>query len=126
MRSLELAHDDVVDALLHEEARAGAAHVALVEVDAVDDAFDGLVDGRVGEDDVRRLAAELEGEALLAVPAMRFWMRLPTSVLPVKAILSTSGWLTSAAPVSPAPVTMLTTPGGQLGLLDDLRRAAAP
>ena len=31
---------------------------------------------------------------------------------PVKATLSTSGWLTTARPVSPAPVTMLTTQGG--------------
>ena len=65
MRSLELADHDVVHALLDEQARAGAADVALVEVDAVDDALDGLIDRRVGEDDVRRLAAELEREALL-------------------------------------------------------------
>ncbi len=38
---------------------------------------------------------------------------MPTSVEPVKAILSTSGWLTTCAPVSPAPVTMFTTPGGR-------------
>ncbi len=36
---------------------------------------------------------------------------MPTSVEPVNAILST-GESTSAAPVSPAPVTMFTTPGG--------------
>jgi hypothetical protein len=34
--------------------------VALVEEDAVDDALDRLVDGRVVEDDVGRLAAEFE------------------------------------------------------------------
>ena len=40
-------------------------------------------------------------------------MILPTSALPVNAILSTSGCSTIAAPaVSPTPVTMLTTPGG--------------
>ena len=39
---------------------------------------------------------------------------LPTSVEPVKAILSTPGCATSAAPaVSPRPVTTLTTPGGK-------------
>ena len=65
MRSRELPHDDVVHALFDEQARAGAADVALVEVDAVDDAFDGLIERRVGEDDVRRLAAELEREPLL-------------------------------------------------------------
>ena len=38
---------------------------------------------------------------------------MPTSVEPVNAILSTPGASTSAAPVSPAPVTMFTTPGGR-------------
>ena len=46
------------------------------------------------------------------VPASSRWIDLPTSVEPVKAILSTSSCLTSAAPVLPSPVTMLTTPGG--------------
>ena len=46
------------------------------------------------------------------MPASSVWMRLPTSVEPVKATLSMPGWLTSAAPVAPAPVMMLTTPGG--------------
>ena len=45
-------------------------------------------------------------------PAVAARMILPTSVEPVKAILSTSGWLTMAAPVSPCPVMMLTTPLG--------------
>jgi hypothetical protein len=38
---------------------------------------------------------------------------LPTSVEPVKAILSTSSWAAKAAPaVSPNPVTTFTTPSG--------------
>ena len=38
----------------------------------------------------------------------------PTSVEPVKAILSTPSWAASAAPaVSPKPVTTLTTPSGR-------------
>ena len=38
----------------------------------------------------------------------------PTSGLPVKLILSTAGWRTSAAPaVSPVPGTMLIVPGGK-------------
>ena len=40
-------------------------------------------------------------------------MARPTAVDPVKATLSTSGWVTSAWPVAPAPVMMLTTPGGR-------------
>ncbi len=50
--------------LLHEQPRAGAADVPLVEEDAVDDPLDRLVDRRVVEDDVRRLAAELQRELL--------------------------------------------------------------
>ena len=38
---------------------------------------------------------------------------LPTSVDPVNATLSMPGCSTSARPVSPAPVTMFTTPGGR-------------
>ncbi len=54
----------VGDRLLHEQPRAGAAHLALVEEDAVDDALDGLVERGVVEDDVGRLAAEFEREPL--------------------------------------------------------------
>src|SRR5437588_7166647 len=39
-------------------------------------------------------------------------MDLPTSVEPVNATLFTSGFETSSEPVLPAPVMMLTTPGG--------------
>ena len=43
----------------------------------------------------------------------------PTARLPVNEILSTIGWLISASPVgSPGPVTTLSTPAGQTGLLD--------
>ena len=38
---------------------------------------------------------------------------LPTSVLPVNATLSTPGWSTSAAPASPYPGRMFTTPAGR-------------
>ena len=37
---------------------------------------------------------------------------LPTAVDPVKATLSTPAWFSSASPVFPAPVMMLTTPSG--------------
>ncbi len=49
----------------------------------------------------------------LSLPATARAIALPTSVDPVKATLSTSGCDTMARPVSPAPVTMLTTPGGR-------------
>ena len=51
--------------------------------------------------------------AFLLVPAIERMIRRPTSVLPVKATLSTPGWPTIVAPVLPAPLTMLTTPGGR-------------
>ena len=47
------------------------------------------------------------------LPATARAMDLPTSVDPVKATLSMSGCVTSARPVSAAPVTMLTTPWGR-------------
>ena len=46
------------------------------------------------------------------MPATARMISLPTSVEPVKAILSTSGCLTISAPARPSPVTMLTTPAG--------------
>jgi len=54
------------NALLHEQARTGAADLPLVEPDSVDQAFDGAVEIGVFEDDERRFAAEFEGEPLVA------------------------------------------------------------
>ncbi len=51
-------------------------------------------------------------DSRLPEPAVARRIRRPTSVEPVKAILSTPLCATSAAPVAPSPVTMLTTPGG--------------
>ena len=51
-------------------------------------------------------------DSFLPEPAVASRMMRPTSVEPVKAILSTPACATSAAPVSPSPVTMLTTPAG--------------
>jgi hypothetical protein len=53
------------DGLLHEQPAAGAAHLALVEEDAVDHALDRLVQRSIVEDDVCRLAAQLQGECLV-------------------------------------------------------------
>src|SRR5690606_5835696 len=53
-------------ALLHEQAAAGAADLALVEPDRVDDALDGGVEVGVLEPDEGRLAAQLQGELQLA------------------------------------------------------------
>ncbi len=48
----------------HEQARAGVARLPGVEVDRLEGALDGGLDVGVGQDDVRRLAAELERHAL--------------------------------------------------------------
>ncbi len=55
------------DALLHQQPRARAAHLALVEPDAVDEAFDGGVEVRVVEDDEGALAAEFQAELLRGI-----------------------------------------------------------
>ena len=56
------------------------------------------------------------------LPADAFTISCPTSVLPVKATLSTPGCAASAAPASPWPVTTLTTPSGKPDLADQLRQ----
>ena len=58
----------VVDILVHEDAAAGAAHLTLVEQDAQLDAVEHHVPLGIGEDDVRRLAAQLQrgGNQLLS------------------------------------------------------------
>ena len=60
----QLRHEVVVDLVLEEQARAGGAHLALVVEDARERALHRRLHVGVGEDDVRRLAAELERDAL--------------------------------------------------------------
>ena len=60
----EALHELVVDGALDEDPRAGRADLSLREVDAEHRADDRLVEVGVGEDDRRRLAAELERHAL--------------------------------------------------------------
>jgi hypothetical protein len=52
------------------KSSAGAADLALIEPDRVDQAFDGAIDVGILEDDVGRLAAELQSQRLAA--ACRF------------------------------------------------------
>ena len=52
-------------------------------------------------------------DSFLPLPAVAARISRPTSVEPVKAILSTSGCATSASPVRPSPVMTLTTPAGR-------------
>ena len=118
--ALEPVEQLVGDRLLHQQPRARAADVALVEEDAVDDALDRLVDRGVVEDDVGGLAAELEGDLLVASPATLRAIALPTSVEPVKATLSTSGCSTSALPGVAGAGDDVDDARRQVGLLADL------
>src|SRR5580704_10391064 len=62
----------------------------------------------------------------LSVSAALLTMILPTAALPVKAILSTPGCATSAAPaVSPKPLMMFTTPGGKPASANQLANSRA-
>ena len=58
----QFAHHDIMHAFLHQQPASRAADVALVEIDALDDAFHCLVERCVGEDDVGGLPAEFERE----------------------------------------------------------------
>src|SRR6202047_706734 len=62
----------------------------------------------------------------LSVSAALFTMILPTAALPVNATLSTPGCATSAAPaVSPKPLTIFTTPGGNPTSSNQLANSSA-
>src|SRR5207302_9020471 len=60
----ELLEEGLQDGLLDQQAAPRAADMTLVEVDAVDDALDGLVERGVVEDHVGRLAAQLQRDPL--------------------------------------------------------------
>jgi len=60
----QLRDEALVDALLDEEPRSGAADLALVQPDRVDHPFDRRVEIGIVEDDEGRLAAELQRQAL--------------------------------------------------------------
>ena len=61
---LEASDELVVDVLLDQQARAGAAALAVVEEDTKVGPRDGVVNVGVIEDDVGRLATQLEGDLL--------------------------------------------------------------
>ncbi|AEK62022.1 hypothetical protein CFU_2194 [Collimonas fungivorans Ter331] len=58
--ALEARYEILGDAFLHQQARAGAADLALVEPDRIDHALDGGVDVGVLKYDERRFAAQLQ------------------------------------------------------------------
>ena len=104
----------VVDLLLDEQPAAGRAALAAVEVDGVEGAVDGRHRGRRRRRRRWGSCRPARTCVRLSVSAAAFWMILAVSTWPVKAILSTSGWATRAAPVvSPMPLTTLITPAGK-------------
>ena len=54
------------NALLHQQARTGAANLSLIEPDAIDQAFDRAIEIGVFENNEGRLAAQFEREPLMA------------------------------------------------------------
>ena len=60
----QLVDHQLCHRLVHQQSRPGTTDVPLIEVDAVHDALDRLVDGGILEDDVGGLAAEFECELL--------------------------------------------------------------
>ena len=101
-----------MNVLVEKEAGACGAALAGVGEDGEERAIDRFIDDRVGKDDVRALATELERDLLDRARRISM-MRRPLPVSPVKATLSTSGWPQSASPISlPGPVSTLTTPSG--------------
>ena len=109
-----------MDVLLHEKATSCAADVTLVEEDPVDDALDGLVDGSVVEDDVRRLAAELERD-LLGRPRRRLRNRPPDGCRAGEGDLVDIRMVDECGTGVPGARDDVDDPRGQVGLLEDLR-----
>ena len=104
----------VVDRPLHEDAAAGRAHLALIDEHAEERAVDGRLEIGVGEEDVRRLAAELERDLLQRAggaahdDAADFGAAGERDLVDVRRARRSR-----RRPSSPSPVTMLTTPGGR-------------
>src|SRR5918996_688235 len=117
--SLQLGDRRLVDRLLHEEPGARAADVALVEVDAVDDALDGLVERGIVEDDVRGLPPELERE-LLAAPGDRFLDRLAHLRRAREGDLVDAGVLDELGACAAVSGDDVHDSGGKLGLAEDV------
>ena len=56
----DFCNERFVDAFLHEQARAAAADLTLIEPDRIDKALDRGIEIGVVEDDERRFAAKLQ------------------------------------------------------------------
>ena len=77
MRSRNLRMTVAENAFLHEQPRTGTANVALIEINSGDNSFNRLIDRRVFENDVGRLAAEFERQFLLSSRHGSDAIRLP-------------------------------------------------
>ena len=112
MRARSFADEPLGDAFLHQQPRARAADLPLVEPDRVDHAFDHAVEVGVLEDDERALAAELERQ-LLARARRRLADDASHLGRAGERDLVDAGMLDeSLRRCAPSPVTTLSTPGG--------------
>ena len=120
----DLGRHLLIDGALHEKTGAGDAGLAGGREDAGDRALHGIVDVGVGEDDVRRLAAELERDVLDALRRGRV-DRGAGRIAAGEGDLGDRGCSTRAAPISePKPVTVLITPSGKPASLTSSIRAS--
>ena len=87
---------------MDQESGAGIAALALVEVRAKDNLFEGGVKISIGKDDLRVLAAQFQAGLLQVLGSATATMR-PTPVEPVKVVMCVPGWLDSQPPTSPPP-----------------------
>ena len=93
--------------------RPGAAALPLVEVEAEVRPVDGRVEVGVGEDDVRALAAQLEGDPLEFVCAAASMMRLSDLSTGEGDLVDVHVSCDAAPAVGPKPGTILITPSGK-------------
>ena len=103
----------VVDPRAGEHPGGGRAVLAGVEVARDRDGLGGGLDVGVVEDDDRRLAAELEVDALEVLGGATPPPACPARTEPVIATIAASGARPGARPVSRSPVMTLRTPGGR-------------
>ena len=104
----------LADGAVDDEPRAGVAGLAAVVEDPPADRRGGRLEvADVGSTTCGLLPPSSSEIALTSDSPTARSSDLPTSVEPVKAILSTPGWRASASPMTaPGPVTTLRTPSG--------------
>ena len=115
--------------LLYQELGPSRTNLTLVEPNGINYVFNCGVQVCIFKNDYRTFPTKFLNEDFLTLifeskfqltreiffpdPAMACLRIFPISVEPVKATLSTSGWVAKTCPMAPPPVTTLKTPGGR-------------